>query len=65
MFVVQESNNQINMKGNEQGLQKFSMLSLKKKEIIYLREDDIVINILYHFERCTTIVFNSATQYKI
>ena len=44
MFVVQESNNQINMKGNEQGLQKFSMLSLKKKEIIYLQEDDIVIS---------------------
>jgi len=64
MFVVQKSNNQINMKGNEQGLQKFSMLSLKKK-IIYLQEDDIVINILYHFEHCTTIVFNSATQYKI
>jgi len=64
MFVGQKSNNQINMKGNEQGFQKFSMLSLKN-EIIYLQEDDIVINILYHFEHCTTIVFNFAAQYKI
>ena len=64
MFVVQKSNNQIDMRGDEQGLQKCSMLSLKN-EIIYLQEDDIVINILYHFEHCTTIVFNFAAQYKI
>lgn len=64
MFVVQKSKNQINMKGDEQGLQKCSMLSLKR-EIIYLHEDYIIINILYHFEHCTTIVFNFAAQYKI
>lgn len=64
MFVVQKSKNQINMKGDEQGLQKCSMLSLKR-EIIYLYEDYIIINILYHFEHCTTIVFNFAAQYKI
>jgi len=37
MFVVQKSNNQINMKGNEQGLQKFSMLSLKKRNNLFAR----------------------------
>ena len=35
MFVVQESKNQIDMKGNERGLWNYSMLPLKS-EIIYL-----------------------------
>ena len=60
MFVVQNSNDRIEMKSNEQCLKKYSMLSLKKRNNLF-GKDDMAMDISYHFERCTTIVFNFAT----